>query len=133
MADAFRQQEIADFQRSKKGAKFGLSTEVMCDYCKKYFLHIQRCGRCRIAWYCSRECQKMDWSTHRHVCAAEEKKRREEEAKSGVVAEIAPAKAAVAAEHRKVGASAATGKVRKEKSKLFPFYSFLFRVCPIIL
>ena len=26
------------------------------------------CGRCRQVWYCSRDCQIADWSTHRQVC-----------------------------------------------------------------
>ena len=29
-----------------------------------------RCARCRVAWYCSAECQKADWSTHKAVCVA---------------------------------------------------------------
>ena len=66
---------MLEFQKDKRGAKFGYGMEVMCDNCKKFFLSIQRCGRCRVAWYCSAECQRADWPTHKHVCAEEEKKR----------------------------------------------------------
>jgi hypothetical protein len=66
---------VLEFQKEKRGAKFGYGMEVMCDNCKKFHLSIQRCARCRLAWYCSAECQKEDWPTHKHVCAEEEKKR----------------------------------------------------------
>jgi hypothetical protein len=75
MMEFLRRKEIEAFQKEKKGAKFGYGNEVMCDNCKKFFLSILRCGKCRLAWYCSRECQKEDWRTHKHVCAEEEKKR----------------------------------------------------------
>jgi hypothetical protein len=26
------------------------------------------CGNCRRAGYCSKECQRRDWTTHKHVC-----------------------------------------------------------------
>eukprot|EP00088_Acartia_fossae_P054744 TRINITY_DN6315_c0_g1_i11.p1 TRINITY_DN6315_c0_g1~~TRINITY_DN6315_c0_g1_i11.p1 ORF type:complete len:388 (-),score=89.16 TRINITY_DN6315_c0_g1_i11:313-1476(-) len=28
----------------------------------------KRCGRCRIAWYCSLQCQRQDWTKHKAVC-----------------------------------------------------------------
>ena len=35
------------------------------------------CGGCRIAWYCSRECQKQDWwETHKDRCLSLEKRAR---------------------------------------------------------
>ncbi len=30
---------------------------------------LKRCGRCRTAAYCSPECQKADWKTHRETCS----------------------------------------------------------------
>lgn len=38
-----------------------------CAYCSK--LHCNRlCGRCKKIYYCSPECQKSHWKTHKHVC-----------------------------------------------------------------
>ena len=31
-------------------------------------LEIKKCSRCRITRYCSKECQKKDWSFHRFAC-----------------------------------------------------------------
>lgn len=28
----------------------------------------QRCGKCRIVFYCSRKCQESDWSSHKGIC-----------------------------------------------------------------
>jgi uncharacterized C2H2 Zn-finger protein len=33
------------------------------------FPTLLRCGRCQAARYCSRECQKQDWPSHKSVCA----------------------------------------------------------------
>lgn len=48
----------------------GQSLRRMCRKCKKDVLStvIRRCGRCHMAYYCSRECQKEDWKAHRGDC-----------------------------------------------------------------
>ncbi|GAQ84877.1 hypothetical protein KFL_002100070 [Klebsormidium nitens] len=28
----------------------------------------QRCGRCKVPFYCSKECQRADWQVHRKIC-----------------------------------------------------------------
>lgn len=33
---------------------------------------LKRCSRCRTAYYCSRECQKENWSFHKGLCAHEQ-------------------------------------------------------------
>ncbi|CBZ54088.1 putative zinc finger MYND domain-containing protein [Neospora caninum Liverpool] len=30
----------------------------------------QRCAKCKVEWYCSRECQISDWRSHKEVCRA---------------------------------------------------------------
>lgn len=37
-----------------------------CNRCGKKSGFLMCCSACRIAWYCSRNCQKIDWSTNGH-------------------------------------------------------------------
>jgi hypothetical protein len=42
-----------------------------CDVCNKSFTqrdHIFVCSRCKKACYCSKECQRAEWKTHKQVC-----------------------------------------------------------------
>lgn len=41
----------------------------MCKTCLKENVQLQRCGRCKSVFYCSKECQKKDWRSHKAVCA----------------------------------------------------------------
>ena len=29
----------------------------------------QRCSKCKMAWYCSRDCQLRQWKKHKPICA----------------------------------------------------------------
>jgi len=40
--------------------------ELKCAVCEKY--GNKRCGKCRKIFYCSAECQREHWSTHKLVC-----------------------------------------------------------------
>lgn len=43
------------------------SVKHTCVECDKPAL--RRCSKCHVAWYCSRDCQRVDWATiHKHVC-----------------------------------------------------------------
>mmetsp|Transcript_1182 Transcript_1182/g.2605 ORF Transcript_1182/g.2605 Transcript_1182/m.2605 type:complete len:368 (-) Transcript_1182:51-1154(-) len=42
------------------------TTERACPNCSK--AATLRCSRCHAAWYCSPECQRVCWPTHRAVC-----------------------------------------------------------------
>lgn len=48
------------------------STE--CTSCRKTQGHLpnplKRCAKCKSQWYCSRECQKSDWKSHKKVCGS---------------------------------------------------------------
>lgn len=35
---------------------------------------LQKCSRCRAAWYCSKECQRADWKDHKPFCKPVSKK-----------------------------------------------------------
>ncbi|KYK65098.1 MYND finger domain-containing protein, partial [Toxoplasma gondii TgCatPRC2] len=30
----------------------------------------QRCAKCKVTWYCTRECQIHDWRNHKEICRA---------------------------------------------------------------
>lgn len=42
----------------------------MCNGCGEV-VRCQRCGRCRGAYYCGRNCQLRDWPEHKKVCQPE--------------------------------------------------------------
>ncbi|KAK9892225.1 hypothetical protein WA026_019027 [Henosepilachna vigintioctopunctata] len=46
--------------------KFDVKGSVSCARCGKD--SIQRCSRCKKAWYCSRKCQVMHWQQHKEIC-----------------------------------------------------------------
>jgi hypothetical protein len=39
---------------------------TLCDECE--IPAMQLCEGCRASWYCSKECQKLAWITHKHLC-----------------------------------------------------------------
>jgi hypothetical protein len=39
-----------------------------CFCCGKQEIKLQKCGKCEIVYYCSRECQKNDWKNHKKDC-----------------------------------------------------------------
>ena len=41
-----------------------------CDYCeiKETNVKFSKCSMCKCTYYCSKECQKKDWSMHKKIC-----------------------------------------------------------------
>lgn len=55
------------FERSKKGkisAKHSL-----CDVCGTFQEKLQICSRCKNRWFCSKQCQTVDWPLHKKNCS----------------------------------------------------------------
>lgn len=41
-----------------------------CKYCRKSDCKLSSCSTCRSAHYCGKECQQLDWKSHKCVCEA---------------------------------------------------------------
>src|SRR5258708_3387937 len=39
-----------------------------CDNCREALANPMVCGRCKVAPYCNKECQKSHWKTHKQIC-----------------------------------------------------------------
>ncbi|KAG2114114.1 hypothetical protein BD769DRAFT_1630034 [Suillus cothurnatus] len=42
--------------------------EKECEYCKKKGVALKRCARCHTVRYCSSDCQRTHWKTHKPLC-----------------------------------------------------------------
>ncbi|KAG2058377.1 hypothetical protein BDR06DRAFT_115928 [Suillus hirtellus] len=46
---------------------------VQCTQCGIKMKKLLKCAKCKSVWYCSKECQKKNWSTHKPTCHADER------------------------------------------------------------
>lgn len=44
------------------------TTLLYCQRCGKGELKMKKCGGCRNAYYCSADCQREDWMSHKPIC-----------------------------------------------------------------
>lgn len=61
---------------------FDSQSEKYCITCGKSD-DVNRCARCKGAWYCDRNCQKADWPCHKILCAKYAKMNESEPIKNG--------------------------------------------------
>lgn len=40
----------------------------VCCTCEQTHMKTKKCSRCQAVYYCSRECQRRDWPTHKSIC-----------------------------------------------------------------
>lgn len=63
--------EQADNKISGKLQKLGINLQK-CNTChktpKEHGIKLFTCGTCKAIYYCSRECQKMNWNHHKKIC-----------------------------------------------------------------
>lgn len=63
-----RKRSDAERSAAQEPAEPGVA---VCGVCKKSgSAVVKRCARCQIAVYCSQECQRSDWKTHKRACKA---------------------------------------------------------------
>ncbi len=46
----------------------GVGVPNVCASCGKTGLKLRHCEVCKIIWYCGKECQRADWSSHKIEC-----------------------------------------------------------------
>ncbi|KAL8994816.1 MAG: hypothetical protein Q9169_005323 [Polycauliona sp. 2 TL-2023] len=62
--------EEPDTAQQAKAARIKLPMKTpISEICSNCF-HVGhvKCAECRSIWYCSRECQRIDWTFHKHLC-----------------------------------------------------------------
>ncbi|KAG2355534.1 ankyrin repeat-containing domain protein [Suillus spraguei] len=58
---------VRRWERKRSGEK-ALWEEKECEYCKKKGRGLKQCARCHTVRYCSSDCQRMHWKTHKPLC-----------------------------------------------------------------
>lgn len=67
-----KEQRIEDkLSRPVRDVFTKITSEKTCTNCLKVSFKIYTCSKCKKAHYCSKECQKSNWSTHKLKCVEE--------------------------------------------------------------
>ena len=97
----------------------------ICDWCRELCDTVKFCGQCKIARYCSPECQKRHWTKHSEIChASKEKKTCQSIELFKLIAEIA-FHLAIGLEGDALPADLYTPIVRKQKKSESEFLIYL--------
>ncbi|KAH9891886.1 ankyrin [Cubamyces lactineus] len=60
---------VQQWKRKREGVSLPLDKKA-CATCGGTGCGIKLCARCNAIWYCSRDCQKRDWQTHKLRCTS---------------------------------------------------------------
>lgn len=67
------------------GSIDALSTKVSCANCGAEETNMKVCSGCRVAHYCSRECQSDHWTRHKSICGTAKKMRQTSRTRNGAL------------------------------------------------
>ena len=70
MSDRNNMSDFFEDARTEQGYKV-VNVEgggCVCSNCGKHSYKMARCSRCKVATYCSRECQTAQWKAHKVAC-----------------------------------------------------------------
>ncbi|KAI9001491.1 ankyrin [Trametes punicea] len=54
--------------KRKRAGEANPVDQKACATCGKADVQLKWCAKCHTTWYCSKECQKLDWPSHKQVC-----------------------------------------------------------------
>ncbi|KAL7279459.1 hypothetical protein ACG7TL_007302 [Trametes sanguinea] len=60
---------VQKWKRKRAGETAPLD-EKACTVCRKKDVQLKWCAKCHKTWYCSKECQKLDWPSHKQTCVS---------------------------------------------------------------
>ena len=58
-----------DLSTSETTTGLPMENKKCCATCKKEETEMKRCGRCKVVFYCSVQCQRNDWPNHKLICS----------------------------------------------------------------
>eukprot|EP01124_Arcella_intermedia_P031653 TRINITY_DN7205_c0_g1_i1.p1 TRINITY_DN7205_c0_g1~~TRINITY_DN7205_c0_g1_i1.p1 ORF type:complete len:425 (+),score=96.34 TRINITY_DN7205_c0_g1_i1:65-1339(+) len=67
-ARAKKWERLANLLESWQNASSAEERKKICFTCNKLVDNMKKCGRCKVRWYCSADCQKEDWQKHKLNC-----------------------------------------------------------------
>ncbi|KAI0455976.1 putative MYND domain protein [Xylaria acuta] len=66
--------------------------EGTCNTCKKASPELKKCAKCTTTLYCSRDCQKADWKTHKKICGKQAHERSQTGSEPSAATVLSPPK-----------------------------------------
>ena len=72
-------------EKAEEFLKTLIELELVCSYCNTIAIRepYKKCGKCRHAAYCSKQCQKKHWPVHKAVCKSAPKESCSQKTKAG--------------------------------------------------
>jgi ankyrin repeat protein len=68
---ALFEKEIGRRLESNQSAREPEPVQKICSFCNEVPQNRKKCGKCKIAFYCSKECQSQHWTIHKLECSVD--------------------------------------------------------------